>query len=109
MLKGQGTALYYDHPEYRQCGDIDLWVEGDRDRVLDYARKEGHGIPHIDIKHSDIELFDDAPVEVHHLPSWMYCPRTNKKLQRFFHVKLIGSSVIWIQKSASFIQQETLI
>ncbi len=87
VLKGQGTALYYDHPEYRQCGDIDLWVEGDRDRVLDYARKEGYGIPHIDIKHSDIELFDDAPVEVHHLPSWMYCPRTNKKLQRFFHVK----------------------
>ncbi len=87
VLKGQGTALYYDHPEYRQCGDIDLWVEGDRDRVLDYARRKGYGVPHIDIKHSDIELFDDVPVEVHHIPSWMYCPTTNKTLQRFFQVK----------------------
>lgn len=87
VLKGQGTALYYEHPELRQCGDIDIWVEGDRDEVLRLAKKKGYRIPHIDIKHSDIEIFEDVPVEVHHLPSWMYCPATNRKLQRFFNEK----------------------
>ena len=84
VLKGQGTALYYPHPEYRQCGDIDFWVDGDRDVVLNFARKKGWKIGHIDIKHSDMEIFEDVPVEVHFLPSWMYCPSTNRRLQKFF-------------------------
>lgn len=84
VLKGQGTALYYDSSELRQCGDIDIWVEGDRDDILSYARNHGYKIPHIDIKHSDIEFFEDVPVEVHFLPSWMYNPATNKRLQQFF-------------------------
>lgn len=87
ILKGQGTALYYDKPELRPCGDIDIWVEGDRDIILRFAKEHGYNIPHIDIKHSDIEFFQDVPVEVHFLPSWMYCPFTNKKLQRIFTEK----------------------
>lgn len=84
VLKGQGTALYYEYPEYRQCGDIDIWVKGDRDDILNFARKKGYHIGHIDIKHSDIDFFVDVPVEVHFLPSWMYNPSTNKRLQTFF-------------------------
>lgn len=87
VLKGQGTALYYEYPEYRQCGDIDIWVKGDRDNILNFARKNGYHIGHIDIKHSDIDFFEDVPVEVHFLPSWMYNPSTNKKLQKFFEVQ----------------------
>lgn len=26
VLKGQGVALLYPKPEYRQSGDIDMWV-----------------------------------------------------------------------------------
>jgi len=84
VLKGQGTALYYEHPEYRQCGDIDIWVKGDRKEILDFARKNGYHLGHIDIKHSDIDFFEDVPVEVHFMPSWMYNPSSNKKLQKFF-------------------------
>ncbi len=96
ILKGQGTALYYDYPDYRQCGDIDVWVrvkgmENDewnpdqsRDDILNFARKQMLQIGHVDIKHSDITFFSDVPVEVHFLPSWMYNPFTNKKLQSFF-------------------------
>ena len=40
VLKGQGTATYYEKPELRQCGDIDLWVEGDREDIVEY---EQHG------------------------------------------------------------------
>ena len=85
VLKGQGTALYYEHPEYRQCGDIDIWVKGDRDDILNFVRKNDYHIGHIDIKHSDIDFFEDVSVEVHFLPSWMYNPSTNKKLQKFFN------------------------
>lgn len=97
ILKGQGTALYYDKPESRQCGDIDIWVtdgegfkvndSGCRDAVLDFVRSKGMHIGHVDIKHSDIDFFEDVPVEVHFLPSWMYCPSTNKRLQKFFASK----------------------
>lgn len=87
VLKGQGTALYFDKPEYRQCGDIDIWVEGNRDGILDLAHSQGLHIGHVDIKHSDIDFFEDVPVEVHFLPSWMYCPTTNKRLQKFFATK----------------------
>lgn len=94
VLKGQGTALYYEHPEHRQCGDIDIWVtDGSgflikgsrlRDRVLEFTTARGWKIGHIDIKHSDMEIFEDVSVEVHFQPSWMYCPMTNKRLMRFF-------------------------
>ncbi len=87
VLKGQGTALYYDNPEYRQCGDIDIWVEGDRDKILGFARQNRLHIGHVDIKHTDIKFFDDVPVEIHFLPSWMYNPFTNKRLQQFFKQK----------------------
>ena len=92
VLKGQGTALYYEHPEYRQCGDIDIWIKKNgrcktddiRSDVLQFAKSQGYHIGHVDIKHSDIDFFEDVPVEVHFLPSWMYNPSTNKKLQKFF-------------------------
>ena len=95
VLKGQGTALYYDKPESRQCGDIDIWVTKDgrsktddvRSDVLRFVKEKGFHIGHVDIKHSDIDFFEDVAVEVHFLPSWMYCPSTNKRLQKFFDEK----------------------
>ncbi len=95
VLKGQGTALYYEYPELRQCGDIDIWVTKDgrsktddvRNEILQFVRLRGYHIGHVDIKHSDIDFFEDVPVEVHFLPSWMYNPFTNKKLQSFFRDK----------------------
>ena len=92
VLKGQGTALYYNNPSCRQCGDIDLWVtiegkgkrEDVRSEVLRFVKRQGYHVGHIDIKHSDIDFFKDVPVEVHFLPSWMYNPATNRKLQKYF-------------------------
>ena len=92
VLKGQGTSLYYNNPLCRQSGDIDLWVkkkgkvkvENVRKDVLKFAEGEGYHISQIDIKHSDINFFNDVPVEIHFMPSWMYNPFRNRKLQRFF-------------------------
>lgn len=84
VLKGQGTALYYHNSLYRQSGDIDIWVKGKRDDVLEFIKKKGVTIGHVDIKHSDINIFEDVPVEIHFIPSWMFSPFKNKRLQRFF-------------------------
>lgn len=91
VLKGQGTALYYDNPERRQSGDIDLWIKGHtestdivRAKALRFAKEKGCHIGHVDIKHSDIDFFEDVPVEVHFIPSWMFNPFKNRRLQDYF-------------------------
>ena len=91
ILKGQDYARYYkaedvvnDLQLLRQSGDIDLWVDGDRDDVIRYVRGLGVEVGHVDIKHSDMHFFDDTEVEVHFQPSWMYCPLTAKKLNEWF-------------------------
>jgi len=98
VLKGQGTALYYNTPELRQSGDIDLWVtkEGQcktdevRREVLQFAKTHGYQIDQIDIKHSDIAFFEDVPVEIHFMPSWMFNPIRYRKLQYFFREQADG-------------------
>lgn len=75
----------------RQPGDIDLWVEGDREEILGFLRQKGQ-VGHVDIKHCDWEILQDVPVEVHFIPTWFYNPFTNKKLK------------LWVeeQKSSQF-------
>lgn len=92
VLKGQGASLYYNNPLCRQSGDIDLWVtkvgnvkvDNVRKDVLRFAEGGGYQISQIDIKHSDIDFFNDVPVEIHFMPSWMFNPFKNRKLQIFF-------------------------
>lgn len=84
VLKGQGTAMYYQQPEYRQCGDIDLWVEGDRDDVVKFIEIKGYQIDCIDIKNAEVKFFEDVPVEIHFRPNCMYEPIVDKRLQNFF-------------------------
>ncbi len=82
ILKGQGNALLYPNPLLRQCGDIDIWVEGERDLILVLLQENGKVGP-VDIKHCDWNIFQDVPVEVHFNPTWFYNPYTNKKLQNW--------------------------
>ena len=83
ILKGQGNALLYPNPLLRQCGDIDIWVDGDRPTILGYLRENGD-VGSIDIKHCDWIILQDIPVEVHFIPTWFYNPFINKKLQNWF-------------------------
>ena len=41
VLKGQGVALLYPNFKRRRCGDIDLWVEGERDDIVNFIRSKG--------------------------------------------------------------------
>lgn len=95
VLKGQGIAHYYKLKDeslelranslgmLRQSGDIDVWVDGERDDTIRYMKahyKCGRAVIH----HIDVEMFDDVPVEVHFLPSYAYCLPRYRAYKRFF-------------------------
>lgn len=86
ILKGQGVAQVYPESlrDLRQSGDIDIWIEGDKDAALDWARKQGATIGSIDMVHAHADLFEGTEVEIHSQPSWMYGCKADKVLQRFF-------------------------
>ena len=39
ILKGQGVALAYPNPLIRTCGDIDVWLDGERKDIIKYVKK----------------------------------------------------------------------
>lgn len=84
VLKGQGVALLYPNPKRRRCGDIDLWVDGERDEVVNFIRSKGVKVYDVHLVHATADFFEDVPVEIHFRPSWMYNPFLDRKLQKFF-------------------------
>ena len=86
VLKGQGLAIAYPNElqSLRQSGDIDLWVEGKRDDIINYIRSKGVKVYDVHLVHATAEFFKDVPVEIHFRPSWMYNPFLDRKLQFFF-------------------------
>lgn len=92
VLKGQGTALYYDKPELRQCGDIDIWVKKHTENagvpdILRTVESLGYQYDGVTIQHVNVHFFDDVIVEVHFLPTFMYNYFTNKKIEEFIRKK----------------------
>lgn len=83
VLKGQGVAILYDNPYRRQCGDLDIWLQGDRREVIKYMSR--FWVPKAVIYHH-IDLGDvgGVKVEVHFTPSWMNNLFVNFKLQKWF-------------------------
>ena len=84
ILKGTGLAHLYPNPERRMCGDIDIWIAGNRDAIIEAFRDAD--IPIYDIIYQECKagVFLDTEVEVHFHPSKLYNPFTNARLQRFF-------------------------
>lgn len=40
ILKGQGNALMHPNPYSRTPGDIDVWIDASRERIMEYASKK---------------------------------------------------------------------
>lgn len=83
VLKGQGVARLYPNPLRRQCGDIDLWVEGNRDEIYKELKAKwrvGETVVH----HADVEVFADALTEIHFIPSFTYSPFLFRRYKFFF-------------------------
>lgn len=84
ILKGQGVALLYPQPLYRQAGDIDIWLEGDRDHIVKYLRSVVPSHKLVCYHHTDFPINKEFNIEVHFMPSWMNNPLANLRLKKFF-------------------------
>lgn len=93
ILKGQSNIPNYnsavaDGPEtdfglMRQSGDIDIWVEGGREKVVELVNSI---CPTKEIRetHAQLHVFDETEVEVHYRPGLIRDFRRNRRLQAFF-------------------------
>lgn len=82
ILKGQGNSIMYPDAYQREPGDIDIWLAGGREKILEFTTKYYHQ-PSTQI-HVDFPMFRDVDVEVHFKPSYMLNPFTNKTLIKYF-------------------------
>ena len=83
ILKGQGNALMYPNPYSRTPGDIDVWVNASRERIMEYAQKKFELGDDIRLQHLETSL-DGVPVELHFFPCSMNNPIYHARLQKCF-------------------------
>ncbi len=86
IIKGQGIARLYPTPEYRQCGDIDIWVNGNRDEIIAKLQENFIGLSLIDYVNCHADFFKDTEVEVHFRPTYMFNPFINRKVQKWIRL-----------------------
>ena len=83
VLKGQGNALMYSNPYSRTPGDIDVWIDASRERIMEYAQKKFELEDDIRLQHLETSL-DGVPVELHFFPCSMNNPIYHTRLQKWF-------------------------
>ncbi len=86
ILKGQGNALMYPNPYSRTPGDIDVWIDASRERIMEYAQKKFELGDNIRLQHLETSL-DGVPVELHFFPCSMNNPIYHARLQKWFRRK----------------------
>lgn len=60
-------------------------VKGDRDVTISFMRYEGWKIGRTLIHHTDVEIFLDVSVEVHHIPNYTFDPFRYRTYREWFH------------------------
>ena len=82
ILKGQGNALLYPDPYMRTPGDIDIYLNGGRKRIMEYVDKV---CPNQVMRYHHVDFpVMKTPIEVHFTPSYMFCPWRNRRMQMWF-------------------------
>ena len=83
IMKGQGNALMYPNPYSRTPGDIDVWIDASRERIMEYTQKKFELGDDIRLQHLETSL-DGVPVELHFFPCSMNNPIYHARLQKWF-------------------------
>ena len=83
ILKGQGNALLYPDPMLRTGGDIDIWLDGERDKIIGYVT---HFFPKIKVQWQEVEfpVKKNTCIEVHTIPALMFHPADRRRMEAFF-------------------------
>lgn len=105
MLKGPANALYYPEPHLRQPGDIDFFIAGGKELILNKIREASlPEIFHLSSHHASF-MYDGVEVEVHFVATEAYSPWKNAALQKFLNEELAaeqGHSQTPLQLSQGF-------
>ena len=109
VLKGQGNALMYPNPYSRTPGDIDVWIDASRERIMEYASKKFELGDDIRLQHLETSL-DGVPVELHFFPCSMNNPIYHARLQKWFrrNADLQCSNVVGLPDGAGDIAIPTM-
>lgn len=84
VLKGQGIAnLYGSLAGLRQSGDIDVWLNGGREKVYQLSMDVLGKITGANYHHIHFPMWDDPEIEAHIYPSFLSSPFRNRQLHRF--------------------------
>lgn len=85
ILKGSAVAQYYPNPLMRSSGDIDIWLDGRRNKIYEFARSvdKNHMLYGVNYHHIHFHLIDDITIEVHIWPSFLSSPLRNMRLHKF--------------------------
>ena len=83
VLKGQGNALMYPNPYSRTPGDIDVWIDASRERIMEYAQNKFELEDDIRLQHLETSL-EGVPVELHFFPCSMNNPIYHARLLKWF-------------------------
>jgi len=83
LLKGQGNALLYPTPYMRTPGDIDLWTDESREKVIRTIRRL-HPATTLETMHIAYTVGKKIPVEVHFYPSYANYIVSDMRLKRYF-------------------------
>lgn len=86
ILKGQGNAMMYPDPYVRSSGDIDVWVKGGSDKLVEYARSRH---PQAKVRYDEIAYKEDkVSIELHPYPCIMNNPFYNRRLQNYYSCQM---------------------
>ena len=85
ILKGSAVARYYPQPLMRSSGDIDVWLDGGRKKIYDFARAfDKYGMLYgVNYHHIHFHLIEDVHIEAHIWPSFLSSPLRNRHLHKF--------------------------
>ncbi len=107
ILKGQGNAILYPDSFMRTPGDIDIWLQGGKKKIMSYVDYICPGQV-VRYHHMDFPICKDVMIEVHFTPSYMYNPINNRTLQRWFQSeekKQFGNSVTLSDGNSIYVPQ----
>lgn len=84
VLKGQGMAeLYGSLKRLRQSGDIDIWINGGKEKAFELSKQTFGKIEGLTNYHLHFPILKDAEIELHFKPSFLSSPRKNKRFLEF--------------------------
>lgn len=86
ILKGQSVATFYGDKlrQYRQPGDIDIYVSASMSNAIEIAHKWGYNHVVWDYKHLHMDIWEDTEVEVHYKAGVLLNVIKNRQLNKWF-------------------------